>query len=115
MASTLTGAEAIGVFVAVIVVLAAVIYLPAVIAPPREKPASSGAAGSGGGGWGGSSEHFGGPDPGVRAAPRVAPPAIALPIAGSQNWCGNPVTPQRESRTASGPVHEIALEFSDEW
>ena len=100
MASTLSGSQAIGIFVVVVVVLAAVIYLPAIVAPPREGPLS---------------ESFGGPDPGVRAAPRVLPPDIALPTAGSQNWCGAAVTPQRESRTASGPIHEMALEFSDGW
>ena len=116
MTSTLTGAEAVGLFVAIVVILAAIIYLPAIIAPPREKSANK-SSGGGGGGWGGSgvAERFGGPGTGVRAAPRVAPPDIALPIAHSQNWCGNSVTPQRESRTASGPIREIALEFSDGW
>ena len=121
--SPISGSQAIGVFVVVVIVLAAVIYLPAIVRPPRERAAASSSDSFCPGGCPAAekqtragAEAFGGPDPGVRAAPRVLPPAIALPIAGSQNWCGgNVVTPQRESRSASGPVREIALEFSDGW
>ncbi len=108
-------------FVVVIIVVAVAIYLPSIVNPPRERAAASSSDSFCSGscpaaGKQPRAEAFGGPDPGVRAAPRVLPPAIALPIAGSQNWCGgNVVTPQRESRSASGPVREMALEFSDGW